>query len=132
MTGFVLGPNQTKWIEALESGNYKQGKSVLHQENGAMCCLGVAAHIFAEENRPEKIVPRLVEGEAKGCYYYQGEATEAPMYVMETIALMDPIANSSNRLLPPLVVLNDDKDWSFAQIAQHLRKNAQFYFKESK
>lgn len=32
---------KTKWIEALRSGEYKQGKKSLKNENGAYCCLGV-------------------------------------------------------------------------------------------
>jgi hypothetical protein len=50
-TVHVLGPMQTLWVEALESGKYIQ-----HEEGGAMCvnigdrkeycCLGVAAVIF--------------------------------------------------------------------------------------
>lgn len=35
---------KTKWIEALESGEYKQGQHVLCND-GAYCCLGVLQHI---------------------------------------------------------------------------------------
>lgn len=30
-----------RWIKALRSGDYEQGKGVLHRSDGAMCCLGV-------------------------------------------------------------------------------------------
>jgi hypothetical protein len=33
------------WIEALESGKYKQAKCVLKDSFGSYCCLGVAAHV---------------------------------------------------------------------------------------
>lgn len=35
-----------KWVNALRSGKYKQGKGELCNENGEMCCLGVLNHIF--------------------------------------------------------------------------------------
>lgn len=36
---------KSKWIKALRSGKYKQARGILLQTNGAMCCLGVLAHI---------------------------------------------------------------------------------------
>jgi hypothetical protein len=43
-------PEETKehrrlWVEALRSGKYKQGQSVLRNPDNAMCCLGVACEI---------------------------------------------------------------------------------------
>jgi len=34
-----------KWLKALRSGEYEQGKSVLRNSKNEYCCLGVAAHI---------------------------------------------------------------------------------------
>jgi hypothetical protein len=39
---------QTKWIEALESGEYRQGRSYLVRK-GAYCCLGVLCEIAGLE-----------------------------------------------------------------------------------
>lgn len=36
---------KTKWVEALRSGDYTQGKSVLQNCNGDNCCLGVLARV---------------------------------------------------------------------------------------
>ena len=36
------------WLEALRSGNYKQGKGVLNC-NGKFCCLGVLADLYSEQ-----------------------------------------------------------------------------------
>jgi hypothetical protein len=41
------------WLDALRSGEYKQGKTSLFS-NGAYCCIGVAAHLIGAldpENR---------------------------------------------------------------------------------
>ncbi len=128
MSDFILGPNQTKWIEALESGKYQQGRTVLHKDTGAMCCLGVAAHILAEENG---IVPSVIKaGLYTGCYIYQDDATIAPEYVIKALSLRDALGGGKDGNAA-LVVLNDDLKYSFAQIAERLRKNAEFYFRES-
>lgn len=37
----VLGPKQRQWVDALRSGEYQQGKNLLHSGSGD-CCLGVA------------------------------------------------------------------------------------------
>jgi len=42
-----------KWVAALRSGEYKQTRAVLNDENG-FCCLGVACKIFVPDNKLEK------------------------------------------------------------------------------
>ena len=39
-----------EWIDALESGEYVQGKKRLQNKDGSMCCLGVLADIRGELN----------------------------------------------------------------------------------
>lgn len=44
--GFKLSPDKKqRWIDALRSGDYEQGKKYLKDENGAYCCLGVFADV---------------------------------------------------------------------------------------
>lgn len=49
MTSSVINPitaeQKQKWIEALRSGSYEQGKSCLRNEEGNYCCLGVLADV---------------------------------------------------------------------------------------
>ena len=48
-----------KWIEALESGEFKKTEGVLKDCEGGYCCLGVLCHIFKDEieaNTGEKII----------------------------------------------------------------------------
>ena len=40
-----LGPHQKQWVEALESGRYKQCRHVIMNNSGGHCCLGVAGAI---------------------------------------------------------------------------------------
>jgi hypothetical protein len=39
--------NRRVWVDALRSGKYKQGKQLLKDGDGGMCCLGVACDLFA-------------------------------------------------------------------------------------
>ncbi|KGM36152.1 hypothetical protein [Inquilinus limosus] len=49
MTQFKHTPEEarTKWVEALRSGEYQQGKHQLRDGDG-FCCLGVACDLFAK------------------------------------------------------------------------------------
>lgn len=39
---------RTKWVEALRSGKFTQGKGRLQREDGSYCCLGVACEIYSQ------------------------------------------------------------------------------------
>lgn len=39
-----------KWVAALRSGDYKQGKSLLRDKQDNFCCLGVLCNIHAQDN----------------------------------------------------------------------------------
>ncbi len=41
---------KTKWIAALRSGDYKQGKNKLRSDTNHFCCLGVLCNIHAQEH----------------------------------------------------------------------------------
>jgi hypothetical protein len=40
---------QRKWIEALRSGRFKQGRGSLRDAHDNHCCLGVACELFRED-----------------------------------------------------------------------------------
>ena len=53
--------NIIKWVNALESGEYKQGKNALYTtRNNGYCCLGVASLIFGLDPAKAKDIA--------GCY----------------------------------------------------------------
>jgi len=50
----MLSPNAQKWVDALRSGDYKQGRRALYDGvTDSFCCLGVACDLFAKENPTE-------------------------------------------------------------------------------
>lgn len=44
---------KTKWVKALRSGKYKQGKGAL-KKNGNFCCLGVLCDLYIKEYKTAK------------------------------------------------------------------------------
>lgn len=45
---------KAKWVEALRSGNYTQGKFMLHnQAENTFCCLGVLCEVLEVPKRPQ-------------------------------------------------------------------------------
>lgn len=52
----TLTPEQVelneRWIEALRSGKYEQGKHVLESNDGCFCCLGVASKVHKNDHYP--------------------------------------------------------------------------------
>lgn len=45
----MLNENAKKWIAALRSGEYKQGRQKLLTPEGGFCCLGVACDLYRKE-----------------------------------------------------------------------------------
>ena len=61
--GTTLSPNQrrlARWVEALRSGNYEQGKGRLKSLTGQYCCLGVYCELY----RPKDIALRMAMPDA--------------------------------------------------------------------
>lgn len=49
-----MNKNAQKWVDALRSGKYKQGRYSLNK-NGKFCCLGVACEVAAANGVPLKV-----------------------------------------------------------------------------
>lgn len=107
--------NQELWLQALESGKYKQGQRYL--KNGdKYCCLGVACEIFGAEKSP-------VTGE------FVFSNSILPPEIVETLGLYSDIGNSCNKNDLSLAGLNDEGK-SFKEIARIIRENPEIYFRE--
>jgi hypothetical protein len=100
-----------KWINALRSGKYKQGRNVLRNQNDEFCCLGVLCDISGiyEWKKPDS----NIDGEE--FYLYNLNYGDLPFKVIEWAG----IRGGPTAILPnfSLVSANDDKEWSFEAIA---------------
>ena len=112
---FQLGPNQTKWLAALRSGEYQQGKYELYAD-GKYCCLGVA----------NKVCNLQEEGESSLLCTYGDMGLYTDAGSVKNISLHGDSDYCS------LIELNDTREWSFLDIADFIEANAERVFKESK
>jgi len=143
-----LGPLQTEWVEALESGRYKQTKRYLHRKNDEerFCCLGVACAISVA------IVKKTVIEESDGgeCVCYDGHDSILPPAVQSLFgffnadALMSEsgerpefaayikeheISTLENKRTTSLTKMNDTGS-SFVEIAAFVREFPELTFKK--
>jgi hypothetical protein len=117
-----LGPLQTQWLKALESGKYKQGINKLHTIDDKFCCLGVACNLFSTSP------PTVFECITGKVYRYDGEFNYLPAEIVNKLKLHTnmglDIANNIH-----LTTLNDEGA-SFLEIAQKVRANPSHFFRE--
>ena len=105
-----------KWVEALRSGEYSQGKFKLY--NGrSYCCLGVLCNLYMnEKNETWCYLP----GGGSDNYYCNGESELLPVAVMDWAELNsgngDPLVNVDVEI-KSLAELNDTLKYTFAEIA---------------
>lgn len=113
-------PEQEEWLQALESGKYKQGRKWLNK-NQSFCCLGVACEVFKE---------RLgIEVRTEGVAYYNEESNIAPEEIVDVLHLRGALGQSlGEEERDFLYELNDHREMSFQEIAAHIRKHPGHYF----
>jgi hypothetical protein len=112
-SNFQLGPLQTKWLEALESGEYKQQRAGWLQTEDGFCCLGVANVVC---NLGEVSYTDLTETYDKmGLINYYGDIKDGGLLGKHSLA-----------------GVNDGTSLSFKEIAQYIRENPKKVFLESK
>lgn len=92
-----------KWIQALDSGKYKQSKGELQNRDG-YCCLGVACRVLL----PKKSLNLDSEGFLQGGF---PESHDSPQW------LIDVNEDFSNKTGETLVFLNDELKFTFSEIA---------------
>jgi len=117
-----------KWVQALRSGKYKQGREVLHRkENGkdTYCCLGVLCDLYQQDRRSKKKKGLAVDNKYD-TITYDGFDTVLPCVVLKWAGM-----ETANGMLnyedmdANLVYLNDEKRSSFKTIANVIEKNVE-------
>lgn len=111
-----------KWVKALRSGEYIQGRSMLHPGPERWCCLGVLTDIYAKENNISwQNNPYGEEGTAS----FQGEFNLLPssVYRWAGLAGSNPAYEESGAFMSTkgLAELND-AGVSFTKIADIIEK----------
>jgi len=112
-----------KWVKALRSGDYKQGKDRLRDEQNNFCCLGVLCNLHAQEH------PYLAKLE-KYPSSYLSETVELPVKVQEWAGMDDslgcfsyPVPGYEDEY--SLAELND-AGMEFKKLAKYIEKNYKY------
>lgn len=110
-----------KWVEALRSGEYEQGRDFLNK-GGKFCCLGVLTDLYLKEHEKEwKIDPRF-----EGVYEFGETCSTLPGEVQDWADFKRPVGWFSEDVrietqdgvpISSLVACNDSAKLTFPQIA---------------
>jgi hypothetical protein len=98
-----------KWVDALRSGDYQQGRNYLRTDNG-FCCLGVLCDLYGKENNVE-----WEHSSYKDAYMFQNTMAVLPLSVVEWSGVEDgnPLVNGEPFTLSGL----NDQGSTFNEIA---------------
>jgi hypothetical protein len=101
-----------RWVDALRSGEYKQGRSYLGMNN-QFCCLGVLCEIIYRDGKIDK----RERDDGLVQYGVRRDSTSLPIEVQDLADIDDdPLIHYNN--LPTMISnLNDIKKLQFPEIA---------------
>ena len=114
----MLNELQTKWLAALRSGQYKQGKQTLRSDDNKFCCLGVALDIY--DNSRWGAIPELLSDTVRS-YRYTGTKVPEVCYGSMPVELK-PLFDLSNATTSILMNMNDLENKTFSEIADFLEE----------
>jgi hypothetical protein len=114
----MLNENAKKWVAALRSGDFRQGKCALLTEEG-YCCLGVACALHIQEG----LSPANIVG---------NKATHLPEAVREWFGLRTKAGqyNTPSDASQTWLVNDNDYGKSFAEIANIIESEPEGLFKK--
>lgn len=111
---------KAKWVEALRSGEYPQGRQYLNQ-NGNFCCLGVLTDLYIKEHNKEWTQE---EGGTPGVKNAGFHTAILPESVIKWSDMTDEVGAIGLSIIPPkdgqgfgLAHCNDGLKLTFDQIA---------------
>ncbi len=122
----MLNENAKKWVAALRSGEYKQGRNWLLAQD-RFCCLGVACNLFDASKWEESREGEKIVGFGHGVMVFDGQNQSLPSCVREWLGLAD--AEGRHIHGTTLSGLNDTGR-SFTDIADLIESEPEGLFKK--
>lgn len=105
---------KAKWLEALRSGDYVQGRSRLQDENGCNCCLGVLARIQGVR----------VEATSYGnTFHFGADTVHGDFEYSSNYCPPDEFCDIGPTAQNTLIAMNDSQEKSFNEIADYIEAN---------
>ena len=112
-----------KWVAALRSGEYEQGRFSLRTSDNKYCCLGVLCEVAVKERK----IPRPVA--KKEVYEFSGNTGHLPSNVMHWVGLRTSSGEYyEGRKLTGLTAENDWNGKDFNQIADIIESEPEGLF----
>lgn len=121
----------TRWVKALRSGKYKQGKNALKYKTarGAVrhCCLGVLCELYNQDKKRKQKPTISVKPAAPysadlpdGCsvYAFAGNSTTLPTKVMQWAGMHSNAGEIADEFEDESLAEINDDGYSFKKIAQ--------------
>jgi hypothetical protein len=125
----MLNENAKKWVAALRSGRFKQGRYTLNHGDNKFCCLGVACEVAIEAGVPVK---KVVSGYGQ-THSYDEARTVLPLVVMQWLGLASASGHFQGKIRPDsLVGLNDDGRHTFNDIADLIESEPEGLFQDGR
>lgn len=110
-----------KWVKALRSGKYRQGRGVLRTGNDSYCCLGVLCDIAGAEWKQEGL-----QSDLNGDYAAISSGHEdyccIPSPVVKATGMKTTTGSYDSLTDKPSLMKLNDEGSSFAQIADVIEK----------
>jgi hypothetical protein len=114
------------WIDALRSGNYKQGTAALKSAKNEYCCLGVLCDLHRKSTKSSKNKWVKIDKDSSAFNYVAGKEEDAcllPKAVQKWSGVLeDGRYVKRNNQLNTLIILNDEREYSFKKIADVIEK----------
>ena len=108
---------KAKWVAALRSGEYKQGRGRLRSEDDEYCCLGVLCEIAAQVGVIERAAPP--PNTSSVAWRYGGWHDYLPMSLADVVRL-----DTYNPTIEDVQLTNmNDEGKSFLEIADLIEKH---------
>lgn len=125
-----LGPKQRLWLEKLRSGEYEQGKGILHSLDHKFCCIGVACDLFLASSCKVGDFQSFYLPHPTECYVYGAYNTAAAMPAELYEELCVHPEDQYFDVSRDLAYMNDSLGLSFAEIADKIEATPERFFYE--
>jgi hypothetical protein len=107
---------KAKWVKALRSGEYKQGRNRL-RDGDSFCCLGVLCNLHAQDH------PKTAATQNNPAVYLGYSQTTPPRVARWAGLTIDGYEDEENELMWRNDGLNGRPKHNFRQIADYIEKN---------
>lgn len=116
-----MNDNAKKWVAALRSGEYRQGRGAL-RSGDEYCCLGVACDLYSKETGVSW------ESEAETTFVYLGQNAVLPQEVKNWLGLCNDSGRCPAKYQPGSLIHWNDGGWTFEEIADWIESEPEGLF----